>query len=351
MPNDLPPTLEPAHQEKWQELLGLCEKTLSTTSKDLQVCGWYAEARLNTEGFSGFAEGLELMAALCQRYWDTLQPFDGEGQFHSRIAVFQWLGDFVPQIIDRFPIGASSSTQEALSLFLLKTRQAQDPSGAGQQAQEDIINSFSQVEAGELDNAYGSLSQCLGAITILESFIPKMVTEGFWGEPPSLKNLREACQSLQDLFNQAYTRQGRTPSAASPTSTSSANYADNSFSPTTASFLNNSSGGLYLSAQEREHIQAQAHNRQFRINPRHIQKVDLEKVQSQGFETCDEAYGAIHRAYQYLVTNEPHSPTVFLLRRALDWQSKSLFEVYGEILRNKASPRQAFFALLGLDKT
>ena len=37
----------------------------------------------------------------------------------------------------------------------------------------------------------------------------------------------------------------------------------------------------------------------------------------------------------YLLLTEPHSPTPYLLKRAIAWGSMSLHEVFGEIIRDR----------------
>lgn len=45
----------------------LAEKVLTTSAKDIRVATYYAWSRLHREGEAGFAEGLELLAALRPR--------------------------------------------------------------------------------------------------------------------------------------------------------------------------------------------------------------------------------------------------------------------------------------------
>jgi hypothetical protein len=46
----------------------LAEKLLTTTAKDIRIATYYCWARLHQDGEAGFAEGLELLAGLLQRY-------------------------------------------------------------------------------------------------------------------------------------------------------------------------------------------------------------------------------------------------------------------------------------------
>ena len=47
-----------------------------------------------------------------------------------------------------------------------------------------------------------------------------------------------------------------------------------------------------------------------------------------------EAYQRLAEAADYLLRTEPHSPTPYLVRRAVEWGSMSLSDVLQQIVRN-----------------
>ncbi len=57
-----------------------CEQLLRETGKDLRVAGYYAGARLRQDGPAGFADGLELAAALVERFGETVLPARSEAK-------------------------------------------------------------------------------------------------------------------------------------------------------------------------------------------------------------------------------------------------------------------------------
>ncbi|WP_312627320.1 type VI secretion system protein TssA [Scandinavium sp.] len=65
----------------------LAEKLLTTTAKDIRVATYYCWARLHQDGEAGFAEGLELLAGLLQRYGTQLHP----QRERSRKSALEWL--------------------------------------------------------------------------------------------------------------------------------------------------------------------------------------------------------------------------------------------------------------------
>lgn len=64
-----------------------CEQLLKETGKDLRLAGYYAFARLRQHGTAGFADGLELTAALVERYGTAIQPSRQE----PKKGALEWL--------------------------------------------------------------------------------------------------------------------------------------------------------------------------------------------------------------------------------------------------------------------
>lgn len=57
-----------------------CEQLLKETGKDLRLAGYYAGARLRQNGTAGFADGLELAAALIERFGESVLPARAEAK-------------------------------------------------------------------------------------------------------------------------------------------------------------------------------------------------------------------------------------------------------------------------------
>ncbi|MEM5310266.1 type VI secretion system protein TssA [Paraburkholderia sp. JHI869] len=57
-----------------------CEQLIKETGKDLRVAGYYAGARLRQDGPAGFADGLELAAALVERFGEAVLPARAEAK-------------------------------------------------------------------------------------------------------------------------------------------------------------------------------------------------------------------------------------------------------------------------------
>ena len=63
----------PPEPPRWEDVNEAAEALFART-KDLRVATHLAHAQLNTEGFQGFANGLDGVNGLVQQYWDNVYP-------------------------------------------------------------------------------------------------------------------------------------------------------------------------------------------------------------------------------------------------------------------------------------
>jgi type VI secretion system protein ImpA len=63
----------------------------------------------------------------------------------------------------------------------------------------------------------------------------------------------------------------------------------------------------------------------------------------------DEAYRTLEALAEYLATVEPHSPTPYLIRRAVNWGRLPLPELMAEIMREEGDLNR-MVQLLGLSR-
>ncbi|MFK8332306.1 type VI secretion system protein TssA [Pseudomonas sp. BJa5] len=83
-----------------ERVVQLAQQLLSQTCKDLRVVTYYLWARLHRDGEAGLADGLNLLAALIERYPATVLPTRPNG----RKAALEWLASAkVLDCLSRFP--------------------------------------------------------------------------------------------------------------------------------------------------------------------------------------------------------------------------------------------------------
>jgi type VI secretion system protein ImpA len=91
----------------WPVALKLAQDTLATTSKDLQLAAYLAEALLQTERFSGLRQGLDLTYRLLTEFWDTVYPQIEDGDRELRARPLAWIGSMLDLPILSAPIASA----------------------------------------------------------------------------------------------------------------------------------------------------------------------------------------------------------------------------------------------------
>jgi type VI secretion system protein ImpA len=70
----------------WRSVRELGLKTLTETTKDLEVAAWVTEAYVRSHGLSGLAAGAKLIAGLAENFWDDVFPLPDDYGVETRVA-------------------------------------------------------------------------------------------------------------------------------------------------------------------------------------------------------------------------------------------------------------------------
>lgn len=81
-------------QADWPLVLSVSQKILLEQSKDLRVAGWWCEASSRISGLDGLAQGLQLVAGLCSRYWDSMHHERFENRVRFSLGMVGMVGTF-----------------------------------------------------------------------------------------------------------------------------------------------------------------------------------------------------------------------------------------------------------------
>jgi len=81
-------------QANWAAVEAHCAEALAQRSKDLQLAVWLLEAWIQLDSFAGAARGLQLMHRLCATFWDEMYP-EITDDLSARLAPLQWVNDKV----------------------------------------------------------------------------------------------------------------------------------------------------------------------------------------------------------------------------------------------------------------
>lgn len=167
----------------------LAEKVLTTTAKDIRVATYYCWARLHQEGEAGFAEGLELLAGLLQRYGAQLHP----QRERSRKPALEWL--------------AGSRLLDSLSLWPEVVRDDAQRTAGALLLIRDSLEDEPEASRPELNALYSALGSRLMKAGGVDAVVPQNAGNKAQSQTSSLMTEHDApalshITSGQDLLAQ-----------------------------------------------------------------------------------------------------------------------------------------------------
>ncbi len=280
----------------WAAVEEICVEALTTRTKDLQIAAWLLEAWLHRYGFAGVASGLRLMAALSEEFWDDAYPSLELGDLDGRLAPFEWLEQKVSLKLKQVPLTAPDETRgegysyvDWESACHFENLAMRDPR-ALQEALAKINPSVATFRAAvaETDRTFyvdllEDVNTAIEACVTLEQVLDQKCGK----EAPGLGQFKYALDAICQLISQdLHARE---------------------VEPETDEEL--------LTAADDE--------------------TDIELWSSGPIRNRTDAYRRLAEVADYLLRTEPHSPTPYLVKRAVEWGNMSLPELLQQIVRNE----------------
>lgn len=281
----------------WPLVERLCLEALETRSKDLQLAAWLLESWLCLYGFGGVTEGFRLLSVLCESFWDTLHPQIESDNLEYRTAPLDWINEKLAIKLKRVALTAPQSGEAAVyswadweSACQLENVTRRDP------------------KAMQLAEAKGKVST-----TKFQSAVMLTPKSFYIGLDYELTQTTEAIAALEALLDERCGKQA--PSLYQ-------------FKDTLGSIHQL----VFDVLRAREHENGSEPEAHFNG---HEEIEDAEQFFSSGpIRSRSEAYRRLSEAADYLERTEPHSPTPYLVKRAITWGSMSLYEVLNQVIRN-----------------
>ncbi|BBH52465.1 ImpA family type VI secretion system protein [Fluviispira sanaruensis] len=298
----------------WQASIEFCEEILKENSKDLLVCAYYAEAQAKVNGFQGLDIALKLMLYFCLNNWEDIFPPLENDNLELRLAPFHWLEVNLPLSIRCIPF---QSDKEAVVILdwekydnFLKENMSDNIS------HKNEFRTILELESEEyIVDLHERLKSIVYSLEKLEDFIIELAEK--CNEKTSFDALISLCTDISN-FIESFINDKQEPTI------STQEYTEQKF-------------------QTYADLKQDDFNNSFERSQSDI-RID------QNIDSIEDAYALIEKANLYLLKHNSHSPSPFLIRRALEWQKKSLYEVFMELFATTSKPSE-IFTLLGLSKT
>lgn len=272
----------------------LTAEALSNKSKDLQLGAWLTEALLREDGIGGLREGLELLQALIENFWETLYPLAEDGDAELRAAPLNWVGSYLGREVRKVAL-----TRSEYDWFKYLESRAVGSEEQCAESETKMAARQSAIEEGKLtpeafdedmgrtpSEFYVQLVQDFDSALSSLQKLDELCNEKLGRDSPSLASLQEALEEVRALANTFL--QDREPAPASHEDEPQEESAAVSEAPASSSA------------------------------PTRKRAMSAEPVDQQ------DAVSRIVAAANYLRTTDPCSPVSYLILRALQW---------GELLR------------------
>lgn len=290
---------------EWESVVNLCVDALMNKSKDLQVAAWLAEAWLHLDGMAGLVQGLNLIHRLCEEYWEGVYPKVEDDSLEMRISPFEWMNSKLSEEIQKILITAPSESKAIPFCYndwqdasrndrLLKAQAA-----AGSKVKPDpnkptldkIVMGIEQTPTA----FYAHIDQCCLESAKALNALEDDLRERIGSEMPSFFKIREKIDLISHFARSVLDERGEAQKKAKETEKS-----------TTMKVASNRIGKL----QSRE-----------------------------------QAYAQLEAIAAFLNKIEPHSPTPYLIRRAITWGGMSLNEVVQDLMGQNQDTKTLLYLL------
>lgn len=302
----------------WGRVEALCTEVLESRSKDLQVSAWLLESWLHLHGFAGAREGLALILALSRTFWDSLHPRPTPDDPEARGPVFDWINERLSIVVAGIKLSRPEAADaQPYSWFewqeaLRQENQARQ-GGGGPARKPDPRRPAEPVEPAL------TRGRVMAGVTLT----PRRFYEA------ASRDLREAIETAYALQALLDERMGRgAPSLVRFTGTLTAIH----------DWVKLVLEDKPVPEDEAPLETAPARPASEPANQEAPVKIEVEGDgpvrRTRAINNREEAYRMLSEISEYLLRTEPHSPTPFLLQRAVAWGGMSLSDLLVEFLRD-----------------
>ncbi|OJX11738.1 MAG: hypothetical protein BGO77_06480 [Caedibacter sp. 37-49] len=297
----------------WGQVEELAWNILEKESKDLQVAVWLTDAWLRLYGIKGLDLGISLCFHLCTGFWPTLHPHIQGEDIEHRLAPLEWLNEKLVIPLRLMPIthplqangkGYTYTDYEIAARYDNTLKMGHNGAQKSIPVQDEprikmaqFLQSQSQTPIEfykELIDTCQNVSQTINA---LENFILQKSSN----HPSILNLLRQEIKKLEDFSLLILKKRG--PLIRQNSSNNSINETLEEKPSTLTSSIN-------------------------------LVKKMMKKDTSSPITNREQAYQMLAEIADYLTKIEPHSPTPYLIRRAVSWGHMSLSELLSELVQD-----------------
>ena len=319
----------------WHAVAQLCSQVLARQSKDIQISAWLAEAWLHLEGLDGLTRGLTLLECLCRDYWEGIHPRIEDGDVDYRVGPFEWANDNISLALRlNLTIAEGNSDLVETGLTLAKweevlrmenlirkdSRLEKAAASSRKINRSSFMATVSMTPPAFFNALLAELAQCMQAATGLEQVMREKLGE----DSPGLTRIKDVLDSIVKVVREFGGVSAPAPEAAG--TSKSGRHAGDENTP-----AGNREEQPMAEQQPAENASAR----------------DEGQPNAGAIRSREEAYRRLSDAADYLLRTEPHSPTPYLVMRAVAWGGMPLNELLQELVNSEGDLKQ-LYTLLGM---
>jgi type VI secretion system protein ImpA len=325
----------PLKKADWPLAESKCLETLQAHSKDFQVAAWLCEAWIHLHQIEGLIAGASLLAGLAERFWDSAHPQIEDGDDDARAAPFVWINENLPvtlmlnitllKVPDRTPSIVNLAVwDQAVAGEPNKapaTPKAGDPLAAKPLTRDDM-----NIQAGgkALPSLIAMRSRFQEAAAQWDVLAQKL-DEKMGVNAPSVARVGEMLRRLERAANSLVGgRELAQPATAAVAAAPGLAASPLTKEPDRSPSMDNATSQPAVAPAGQEPL--------LRAGP---------------IASREDAYRLLEAVAAYLQSTEPHSPTPYLIKRAVTWGRMSLADLMQEVVREEGDIAR-FFSLLGI---
>jgi len=254
----------------WPHVSNLAAGALRSQGKDLQLAAWLCESQVHEHGFPALAPCLLLVHTLCDRYWTTLHPQLDNDNADARANILGWLDQKLTPTLRQAPL----LTMEDGRAHTWADLEHATPDHGGHDTADTALQSLPTAMLSERITALEDAHEAI-----------ILVHRSFDAHPgASTPRLSALADQVDAILTRLYAeQQARTPPPA-----------DKPIEPPPAPSPANS-------------------------------------TEPPQFRDRADAYACLAAAAAYLAHLEPHSPTPYLIKRAVEWGNMNTGALYQEL--------------------
>ena len=323
----------------WKLVAATCLQLLDGKTKDFQVAAWLCEAWIHLHQIAGLNAGITLLHGFAERYWDTVHPQMEEGDEDARVAPFVWLNENLPLVLNlHAPLLHVPDRKQSLVMLadwdktLVVDAPTAEQTRKAVPGEEKPLTRDDVTAAAATANNLSSLiqtklqlQQAIAGWTALADLLDSKRLN----DPPSiarvgemLRRIERVVSSLVDGRDVVVTKEPEMPNLKPQVEIPDLRSPEVQ-KPMTAPAQPPLTASVFPGAELA--ISGSINNR-------------------------EEAYRMLEAISAYLMKTEPHSPTPYLIKRAVTWGRMSLVDLMLEIVREEGDMTR-YLSLLGIKES